>query len=337
MDIRLATEDDKVPWDKFVASNGCGSFMQSWGWGDVQQKFGTSIWRVVADQDGDICGVALILKREMPMGRSYLYIPRGPVTEFQISNFKFQMWQEFIVNLAHKEKAVFVRIDPLWKQDDELDMSNWRKAEHEVQPKDTLVVDLKMSEDDLLAEMHQKTRYNIRLAERKGVEIRFSRNVKDLDSFLELAREVSARGEFRYHPDLYYRAMHSVLASLELAVAEHEGNVLAVHLLVSFGDWTTYVHGASSNSSRDLMGPHLLQWETIRRAKAQGKSTYDFFGVTPADAKSHHAWAGIARFKEGFGGRRVSYIGAHDLVLDRSWYAMFTMARRIRHLGIVRK
>lgn len=329
MDIRLATEDDKGRWDEFVASNAYGSFMQSWGWGEVQQQFGTNIWRVVARQDGEFRGVALILKRAMLMGRSYLYIPRGPIC---VPGCESDMI-DWIRELAVKERAVFVRADPLVSECNWL--NEWKKAEHEVQPKDTLVLDLQRSEDELLANMHQKTRYNIHLAERKGVTVRFSQKVADLDSFLDLAREVSTRGEFRYHPEAYYRAMAEALTDngmLAFAVAEQGGDVLAVHLMVAFGQVMTYVHGASSSDKRDLMGPHLLQWEAIKRAKAQGKSTYDFFGVAPADAKDDHSWAGLTRFKAGFGGRRESYVGGHDLVLDTLLYGVFTAARRVRRL-----
>jgi len=333
MDIRLATGSDHGRWDEYVASNAFGSFMQSWGWGEVQRRYGTSIWRVVAHQDAVFCGTALILKRAMPMGRSYFYIPRGLIqNRSRIKNQESKLLS-WIKEFALKERAVFIRIDPLWNQDNGSQLSDWRKAEHEVQPKDTLVIDLQESEDELLADMHQKTRYNIRLAERQGVTVRFSTAASDLDSFFKLAQEVSARGNFHYHPEEYYRVMHEVLGDngrLEIGVVEHGGDILAVHLLVTFGRVVTYVHGASSSTKRELMGPHLLQWETIKRAKAQGKTTYDFFGVAPVDAKDKHSWAGLTRFKEGFGGRRESYIGAYDLVLDPMWYAGFTLARRIK-------
>ena len=124
----------------------------------------------------------------------------------------------------------------------------------------------------------------------------------------------------------------------ELALAEYAGEVLAAHIVISFGETATYVHGASSSKSREVMAPHLLQWKTIKRAQEKGFKKYDFFGVAPHSAKASrgtdasHPWAGITRFKLGFGGRREDYIGAYDLVLHDGMYHIFNAARRLRHL-----
>jgi lipid II:glycine glycyltransferase (peptidoglycan interpeptide bridge formation enzyme) len=181
--------------------------------------------------------------------------------------------------------------------------------------------------------MHNKTRYNIRLAERKGVTVRFSKDKNDLEAFLDLTKEVEGRGSFRYHPPHYYRTMLDVLGPkglLEIGVAEGAGRTLAVNLLIKFGERVTYGHGASGMRKRELMGPHLLQWESIKRIKGQGYKAYDLFGVAANESDSDHSWAGITRFKLGFGGRRVDLVGAHDLVLDRTFYSIYNMARRMR-------
>ncbi|MEK7557187.1 MAG: peptidoglycan bridge formation glycyltransferase FemA/FemB family protein, partial [Patescibacteria group bacterium] len=224
----------------------------------------------------------------------------------------------------------------------------WRKSEREVQPRHTLRVDLKHNgEEELLAAMHSKTRYNIRLAERRRVAVRFSQDVADVEHFLRLSRDVHERSQFSYHPDGYYRTILEVLgrrregnileemdaqgaARAEVALAEYEGEILAAHIVISFKLVTTYAHGASSSKLRELMAPHLLQWETMKRAKAAGKFYYDFFGVAPEGADKDHPWSGITRFKLGFGGERVNYIGAYDLVLRPGMYHLFNAARRLR-------
>jgi len=119
---------------------------------------------------------------------------------------------------------------------------------------------------------------------------------------------------------------------LEVGIAKHSDTLLAAHLLITFADTMTYAHGASSSDQRHLMAPHLLQWESIKRAKAAGVQTYDFFGVAPRDADASHPWAGITRFKEGFGGERIEYLGAYDHIRDSAWYFTFTVARRLRRL-----
>jgi lipid II:glycine glycyltransferase (peptidoglycan interpeptide bridge formation enzyme) len=240
-----------------------------------------------------------------------------------------------IVELGRSQRALFVRTEPNSAPD-----RGWHKADHDIQPRHTLISDLTSSEQALLNRMHPKTRYNIRLAERRGVRVRFSDAPKAVESFLRLSRDVAGRGSFHFHPDGYYRELVRILAGsgsgerraarAEVALAERGESVLAAHILVSFGDVVTYVHGASSSHERHLMAPHLLQWESMRRAKHQGFTHYDFFGVAPPQAGSDHSWAGITRFKEGFGGERVSYVGAYDFVLSRLGYWVYSSARRLR-------
>ena len=317
-----------------------GSFLQSWEWGEVQGVFGVPYWRLATWGNECLTGAALVLKRALPSGQSWLYVPRGPVAREQQGVAPLY---DKIANLAREQHALFVRAEPPRAPEGDA----WRKADHDVQPRHTLFIDLKKSEEELLVGMHHKTRYNIRLAERKGVAVRFSREETDIESFLRLSREVSARAAFHFHPDDYYRALMRVLgrngpldwraARAEMALAEYEGEVLAVHLLVSFGNTVTYVHGASSLRKRNLMSPHLLQWESIKRAKKHGFANYDLFGVAPPSAKVKeregtdvsHPWAGITRFKEGFGGRRVSYPGTYDLAFNHFGYWLYTAARRL--------
>lgn len=345
MSARLATEQDQERWNQFVSAQPTGSFLQSFEWGELQEKMGLKIWRIVAPQ-----WQALVIKRPLLLGRSWLYVPRGPhfAPPSVATRGRPAGWNELekrFVEIGEKEGAIFVRIDPAVPDNQQPSFAkataggfSFRKSEREVQPRNTLILDLEKSEEELLAAMHQKTRYNIRLAEKKGVQVRFSKNVNDVEHFLRLAREAHGRGKFSYHPDEYYRQMVKILAQgqtlegvdLELAIAELQGQVLAVNIIVYFGKTATYAHGASSSESREVMAPHLLQWESIRRAKQQWYETYDFFGISPEGASAKHPWAGVTRFKLGFGGRRVDYIGAYDLVLHDGLYHLFNTARRLR-------
>lgn len=333
-------ELSKQQWNDFVRSIAGGSFLQSWEWGEVQKELTVPYWRISSESGEQVTGAALVIKYELPMRKCWLYVPRGPVVNHQypspnsekIHNAQRPTRADGVLKqlekLARRENAVFVRTEP-----SELPGEGWVKADRDIQPANTIVMDLDESEEELLARMHQKTRYNIRLAERKGVRIRFSQDEEDLEKFISLAGEVSIRSPFRYHSPEHYRAMIRNLASagmMEIAVAEFEGQALAVHLLVKFGDTVTYVHGASSSKKRELMAPHLLQWESIKRAKEQGVAVYDFYGVSPIDAGPNHPWAGIKRFKEGFGGRRVDYPGAWDYILEPTSYWLFNTARKMK-------
>lgn len=336
----MPTLDHKA-WNNFVLSAPDSTFLHSWEWGQLQEYLHVPYWRLSIEQEGKVQVVVLVIKRELPLGRSWLYIPRGPVFSAGLTAAeRSELWPQLeqqVHDLAIKQRALFVRLDPAWNPDraHELTTRGWAKAEREVQPRDTLIVDLNQSEEDLLRTMHAKTRYNIKVARKHNVQVRFTTEAAGIETFLRLAREVQGRAGFHYHPDSYYRAMHAVLSAagqLEVALAEAEHTPLAAHLLISFGDTVTYAHGASSSAQRKLMAPQLLQWESMKRAQAAGKAHYDFFGVAPAEADSAHPWAGITRFKEGFGGRREHYVGTFDLILDRVGYLGFTVARRLHKL-----
>lgn len=342
MDVRLAADHEKQRWNEVALNSKTGSFLQSWEWGDAQKTFGLDVTRLVVEEGGEFMAVGMVLRRNAFLGRSWLYLPRGPVVKPERLH-EASLWKAMtdkLSALGAAERSLFVRCDPYIEEggiESEIKAAGWKASEREVQPKHTVVIDLSLPEDQLLSAMHSKTRYNVRLADRKGVTIRFSKDERDLNHFFTLASDVSSRSSFRFHPDEYYKAMLNVLGSsdmFEVAIAEHEGQVLAAHLIVYAGEVATYVHGASSSAKRSLMAPALLQWETMRRAKDKGCLLYDLFGVAPDGAGSDHPWSGITRFKEGFGGRRVSLIGAFDLVLNEGLYTIFTAARRMR--GLVR-
>jgi lipid II:glycine glycyltransferase (peptidoglycan interpeptide bridge formation enzyme) len=335
MNVRLANDQDKESWNDFLLTSRYGSFMQSWEWGEMQAGFGLPTWRLVVEEEENYLGVALVLQREVSFGRCWLYVPHGPV--FNDSPKVWRLLNDKVREIGGGKRAIFLRADPLIEKSGGSDVllaqSGWQKSEREVQPKHTLVVDLNKSEEDLMSEMHKKTRYNIRLARRKGVEVSFSGGGDDLEAFLQLTADVEGRGSFRYHPHRYYREMQKVLGPkgmLRCAVARSGREVLAVNLLVNFGKVITYTHGASSSSKREVMAPHLLQWESIRQARRDGYEKYDFFGVADNGSAADHPWAGITRFKMGFGGDRVDYMGAYDLVLDPAFYAIYNVARRMK-------
>ena len=287
------------------------SFLQSVAWEQFQQAAGFDTKRF----DG-----TLAIKRPLPFGKCWIYIPRW---DLGARSQELGILDD-VINWAKRESAIFIRVEPATGTLPE----GWREVEQHMQPQHTTMLDLTKSEEELLAAMHQKTRYNIRLAEKKGVAVRFSRDVKDLDAFLAIKKEVEARSSFRFHSDEYYRTMLKTFSSpcqgevarpqagrrgpsegtdvtadplpsanaeglplskgektsLEIAIAEHNGTPLAVHLLISHVETVTYAHGASSSKQRELMAPHLLQWESIKRAKEQGFKKYDFYGIAPEDA-----------------------------------------------------
>ncbi len=329
-----AVRAEESRWNTFVDSSPVRSFFHTWQWGEVQERMGFSYWRIVVEDKGKIAAVALVIERSLKLGYSWLYVPRGPIFAENLSESDTEAaWRaltEKLQNLAEERGSFFIRIDPLLES---FSRQGWRKSSREVQPQHTLLLDLAKTGDALLAQMRPKMRYNIRLAEKKGVQIRFSSDPKDVAIFLALCDGVTKRTGFSYHPDSYYRSIIETLGSkgmAELAIAEVDGKPLAAHLMIYADGIATYAHGASDHNHRDTMAPTLLYWKTILRAKERGMHTYDFFGIAPEDADDSHPWSGITRMKTGFGGTRASYCGAYDFVLNEALYTMFNLTRTAR-------
>lgn len=315
-------------WNQEVLRLG-GGFLQSWEWGTFQEKAGAEIarWRGAAPEGaGNRAALALLVKRALPFGRSYWYCPRGPLGADAV---------EKLVASDALRGATFLRCEPSEA------LPAARKV-RDVQPCQTLVVDLRQDSEALLAAMHEKWRYNIRLAERKGVKV-FLAGAHDpsaLEIFWQLMSETTERDQFRAHEKEYYQQMLETLAGdpatdgktrpvARLVFAEHDGKVLAANLMLYFGGTATYLHGASSRERREVMAPQALHWQAMQDAKSWGYADYDFWGVAPEGIEGH-PWAGITRFKRGFGGRYVSYPGTFDLPLDHFWYTVYAFVRRLR-------
>jgi peptidoglycan pentaglycine glycine transferase (the first glycine) len=326
--------------DNFVSSRTGCQFLQSWQWGEFQQAAQRPVMRWGIYDGGQLLGTAQVFEHQLPLGKKYWYIPRGPITDDHLPIEKFETaWRELlaaIVKQADERHAMFVRLEPPIEQASSGLFKSMTKAYRIrptsfVQPQHTWMLDITQSEEKLLSAMHPKTRYNIKLAERKGVKIRTDETVNDFDAFLSLTTQTAQRDKIKTHSHDYYRTMHRTLVGkgfLQLFSAEYEGKDIAANIVIFFGDMVTYLHGASGDERREFMAPHLLQWRQIQEAKKRGAKLYDFGGVAPASADEKHPWAGITRFKQGFGGYGVSYVGAHDLILDSAWYTIYKLAQK---------
>jgi peptidoglycan pentaglycine glycine transferase (the first glycine) len=335
---------DKTEWDKMISASAVrsGRFLQSWQWGEFQKALGRKIFRFADD------GLAaLVVELPLPFGKKYWLCPKGPVmnVECRMSNVEFI---DELKNVAKKAGAVFLRIEPeiatspSAPRDDENTgvIASEAKQSHDINPRATSIVDLSKTEDELLAAMHPKTRYNIRVAEKHKVAInRYADAASVFDELMKLFAETSRRDKFNLHPLEYYRKQMEAFDEkrtftpgvksphLVVFTAGVEQKMLAAAIVMFDGEDVTYLHGASSNQMRNVMAPYALHWAVIKRAKERGYKHYDFWGVSD-DAKS--SWAGITRFKRGFGGADVSTSGTWDLPLNNFWYSVYTLARRMR-------
>lgn len=297
-------------------------------------------------------GTILAILNDAGGGRSFAYCPWAP--DDPVPEAEQGRYLEILGALlsgALDEKTLFVRFDLPWRSPYILDgeqvpesrvremrmnfgTEQWalKKAPSDLQPPHTLVLDLTMSERELFARMHRKTRYNIRLAERKGVRVRRA-EPSELGHWYAIYRETMERKGTTIHGERFFDALvysgdhqqrvpGGARSSLSLLLAEQAGELRSGMILAQQGGYALYLYGASTGEGRDTMSTYLLQWEAIRRARAQGATVYDFSGI-PGDDNPAHPMHGLLRFKRGFGGRRVVRRGCWDYPILEDEYPRY--------------
>lgn len=333
------TIDESAPqaWDDFQRSAPGGHLLQTWAWGELKGRFGWVPHRV-AVYEGEQVAAAQVLFRPL-VGLSVAYIPKGPVF-LSTENVITDALLAALHRLARRERAIYLKVEPDCK-DGEAAHRWWRErgfrpSAETIQPRRTVVVNLRNNEEAILAQMKPKTRYNIRLAERKGVVVRPG-NAADLAHFARLMEITGQRDGFSVHSRTYYETVWELFAprgQAHLLIAEYEGRPLATLMVLAFGRKAYYMYGGSSNEERQRMPNHLLQWAAMRWAKEQGCETYDLWGVPDYEYDDAEAqvkrkddlpW-GLYRFKFGFGGQVLRYIGAYDYVYVKPLYTLWRQA-----------
>lgn len=309
---------DRDAWNDFVAASPSGHILQSWEWGEIKQPGGWEPLRLAVRQGSKIRAGAQVLIRSLPYGVGRLaYAPRGPVLDYDDTGLLAETIAA-IDALAADRGVMAVKIEP-----DVIEPSPLpgRLAAlglipaPPVQMRSSIWVDIAVGEAEMLARQKQKTRYNIRLAERKGVVVREG-TADDLDGWYDLYAVTSERDGFTIHDRDYYRLVLETLqphGMATLLLAHHEGDLLAGIIVFAFGHQAQYMYGASSNQKRNLMAPYLLQWRGMLWARAHGAAIYDLWGIPDRLEESEDLW-GVYRHKRGYGGEIVRYVGAYDLV-----------------------
>ncbi len=301
--------------------------LQTRAWGELKARFG---W------EADSAASPLLLYRRLPLGLRLAYVPRGPMpTAAQLAALS---------TAARRRGAFMLKLEPDVEESPEavadLRALGLQPSPHAIQPRRSIVLDLAGNPDDVLARMKQKTRYNIRLAEKKGVSARLG-TAADLPAFNALMHETGSRDGFGVHAPEYYAAAFGLFAQqgqAALALAEFEGRLLAAVMAFAVDGNAWYLYGASSDHERQRMAPYLAQWAAIEWAREQRALTYDLWGVPDADEVELEAgfetrrdglW-GVYRFKRGWGGRLTRTVGAWDRVFNPLLYRLYTiyMSRR---------
>jgi len=292
-------------WHAFLTKHSAAHLLQSGEWGELKSAFGWEAVRIVEGETG-----AQILFRPLPLGFTFAYMPKGPVT---VSTPGSGFWSAVDV-ACRSRRAVFLKVEPDgWEGEGQQSVFSRQvfvPSPQHIQPHSTLVINLHGSEDDVFNRMKPKTRYNIRLAGRKEIVVHPS---DDIENFYRVMTITGQREEFHVHSKEYYRRAYALFypkGMCELFVADFQGRTLATLMAFAHGKQAYYFYGASSDEERNRKATYPLQWEAIRWAHAQGCEEYDTWGIPDeatdidedeAEAREDGLW-GVYRFKRGFGG-----------------------------------
>ncbi len=338
---------DSQTWDTTLVTLPNAHLLQSWQWGEFKSRYGWSARRLLWQNSGSARSVhprplaaAQVLKRAVgPF--SILYVPKGPCLDWSNAELAATVLAD-LEALAHRERAIFIKIDPEITLEEKSQnpkiptfdvlrltfLKNWLLSDNQIQFKNTVWLDLARSEEDLIASFKQKTRYNIRLAERKGVVVRIpAPGAVPFDLLYRLYAETSVRDGFVIRHENYYRdAWGSFIQSgyAQPFIAEVEGQAGAAIIVYRFARRALYMYGMSSGQHREKMPNHLLQWTAIQWAKAQGCAIYDFWGAPDVFDESDSMF-GVWKFKEGFNGEVVRTPGALDYAPSPLLYRLYTV------------
>ena len=318
------TSDGATEWDRMLEQHH-GSLLQSWRWGELQSRFGWHVERFCFD-DGAAGLCSLQLTASLLPGGAIAYVPRGPV----IVPASRAEGLEVLTQRARSRRALVLRIEPEVPPDDDwstrLAAAGWSPGTP-VQPQVTSLLDLRPEVEALRASFKPKTRYNLGLSERKGVTIVQS---QDVAAFARLSAATAHRQRIHLPGPDYYRTLLELFGPqrAHLYLASHDGTLLAGILVARFGRTAYYLFGGSADDGKELMPNYLLHWRAMLEFKALGCEVYDWWGI-PDEPAPDHPWFGLYRFKTGFGGSTVRYLGLYQRALQpRAW----ALEKRLRKL-----
>jgi len=353
-------------WNQIISNLPDPHFLQTYEWGQVKAKYGWVPYYAIWSADGkftvsqstdnwsldtgNYIAATLILKRTAFRRFSIFYAPKGPLMDWTNESLRKRVLDD-LQSFAKKQGAIFLKLDPdvvlgrgVPASVDEvtensgqavrsdLKRRGWVEASDQIQFRNTVMVDLSASEEDILMRMKQKTRYNVRLAEKKGVTVRVGTQ-EDLPALYKMYAETSVRDGFVIRDEGYYMTVwKTYMSKVESQrsepsavplIAEVDGEAVAAIFLFMFAGRGYYVYGMSRNAHREKMPTYLLQWAAMKYAKAHGCLTYDLWGAPDVFDESDSMW-GVYRFKEGLGGEVVRTLGAYDFTPSRFWYSMYS-------------
>ena len=334
--MKITEIKDKIRWENFVQENKESTFLQSWNWGEFNEKTSEKIWRFGVFEGDKLKAAALVIKVKARRG-SFLFVPHGPVF---FTNDKEEVLNEltkFLKVLAKKEKVVFVRISSSLEKNEEnsgiFKKAGFRNAPiHMMHYETTLLLDITKSEEEIMKEMRKTHRNLIRRAKKEGVEIVQSTNEEDIKTFYDIHLETVARHKFTPFSYDYIKSEVEVLKKdnqISIFSAKYDNKIISSAIIVFYGGQAFYHHGSSRSEYNKIPASYLALWEGILEAKKRGLNIFNFYGIV--ENKPKHPWYGLSRFKKGFGGYKKELLHCQDLPLNKK-YVITYLVETIRRI-----
>ncbi|MBX9689969.1 MAG: peptidoglycan bridge formation glycyltransferase FemA/FemB family protein [Candidatus Obscuribacterales bacterium] len=311
--------NEGAEWEALVADNSCSGFMQSLHWGRFKEACQQTVIQLIIRKSGKQIAGVLLYTCPDDKKPTIMLSPYGPVLPYEdplLASKCLRLLIEKSEEIAARLNVLSWRIEPRIEGTGPKLLQEFAGGPVNLVPAETLYLDLSKSEEELLSEMKAKCRYNIFLAERRGVTVKEESGAEAAKILYELLEEAADRDDFYLEHQSFFDALINNLmpsGMLKLLIAEHEGSRLGVLVLIIHGRKATYLYGGISNLKRNLMPGYALQWEAIKTAKAAACLSYDFYGYDQFQSPAH-SYARFSRFKSGFGGRAVRFIGAQDYI-----------------------
>ncbi len=305
--------------------------MQSWEWGEARKATGITVIRIGEFDNEQLVNIFQMTLHPIPHTHlSVGYLPRSVFPSKQII--------EFLEQYGKDHNLVFIKIEPYVEKNATLDSkrlsSHLVPSSHPLFPEWTQMLDISKSEDTLLKEMKSKTRYNIRLAEKKGVTVKEESTDEGFEKFIQLYFDTTERQKYYGHTKQYHRIIwdHLKKGMAHILIAYFEGKPLSAYELFYFNKTLYYPYGGSSEEHRDVMASNLIMWEAIKLGKKLGATNFDMWGSLPPDYDPSSPWSGFTKFKEGYGTHFVEFVGSYDLVTNPLLYYGYNIAHKLRNI-----
>lgn len=327
MDLRPITDKQKSQYNKLVTH-----VIQSWEWGEFRKQMGLTVLRYGIFEKDKLKTVFQLTLHPVPLTNIMVgYLPKGPFPDKQFA--------DALKKIGKKYNCAFIKIEPnieVGQTQSDIDQS-FKKTLKPLFSKHNFLLDLTKSEKELLEQMHPKTRYNIRVAQKHGVKIEERSDENALQIYLKLYFETTDRQGFAGHNLHYHKTVWKMLKTANMArllIATYNNEPLTAWMLFNFKDTLYYTYGGSTQKYKEVMSNNLICWETIKLGKRLGFKFFDMWGALGPDADSKNPWYGFHRFKQGYGGRLAEYIGTYDLVFDWPVYLAFTVIDKLTPLKV---